>query len=77
MTIEDYIVKDGVLFKLLNKNEGVNYTFFFDFKYYRAYQGDDSSKSGAYIFRPDENYQDSLKYSDLYNVSIIETTLVS
>ena len=64
------------MFTLQNKNEGGDtYVFGFDFRYYRSYQGDQKPASGAYIFRPDDNYQRSFRYSELYNISSLSSDL--
>lgn len=56
LTLFDQDETNGTLFRLVNKNENVEYVFAFDFQYYKPYQGDDKPASGAYIFRPDDQY---------------------
>ena len=75
LTIFEYDHTNGTLFKYENVNEDGHYVFSFDFRYYKSYQGDDEPASGAYIFRPDDNYQRSFRYSEMSNYTKVTSEL--
>ena len=60
------------MFKYRNKDEDKEYVFGFDFQYYKSFQHSKNSydpNSGAYTFRPRDEYQESFKYSKLFNIT--------
>jgi hypothetical protein len=74
-------INDGKLLLIQNDYEtDENYQIEFDLRQYRGYQGDvlsDDQNSGAYIFRPSEDYYDSTKYSKVSHVEVTECSVTS
>lgn len=63
-TLELIQYSNGTLFRLSElEPEFMQWTFGFDLRYYKSYQGD-GQKSGAYIFRPTNNTNDSARYAE-------------
>lgn len=57
------------MFKLVNKQTNETRRFAFDLRYYESFQSDDEQNSGAYIFRPRNDTNDSIRYANLTVIS--------
>jgi hypothetical protein len=62
----------GVHFDLLKDTSGNIFTFSFDIMNYFSAQGQDGQEgdsSGAYLFRPADNFENSVRYTTLRNIT--------
>ncbi len=53
----------GEIFNLTKKGYNQTFTFAFDLRWWPAFGSDDFQPSGDYIFRPQDNVYDSLKFT--------------
>lgn len=76
----EYLGEDnerGVHFNLIDLLDSTQRSFYFDLKYWMGQQDTDYQPSGVYLFRPAFNQTESLRYSKLQKVEVIECSVKS